>query len=915
MKRPEAELQSPHLVARRKVQPRIFLLVCLVLAFSLCSGSALGFVLDQGNGAIATGGPDADIVTIPSFEVPDGSKRLLAVAVSHQLSSGTVESVQFGGQMLTHAVTGGQGLNYVVEIWYLPLGDGSPISRDIKVTLSGPSESIQAGAVSFTNVAHDEPIATTRSTGGVGQSSSTLTLTTIADNAVFDAVAANRLDSLTLSPGANQTLLFSTDNPESLASSVENAIGVSTEVTWNFGNRRTYAHAAVSIRSDSNEPQVVEDSDEGNILIGGNGDDQLIGNGGDDVISGRGGDDLLVGDSLDGTASGQDDISGGRGNDTIIAGPLDDLIDPGPGNNCIDGGSELNFDTVEFDLSPYPELQGREMRVESQGDGRVVKLVADNPGPFVIVSDNVSRGPATAATRGAHADECMSLAGLEPFAFVNTLYNVEKIVGTPNNDRFIGSSGRDWFFGGDGDDFMSGSTGIALLDGGDGTDTVSFQSATGGVRANLCGLTSDGVESNIGRFRLHNFENLTGTEFGDALLVNTFQEAQCSLSLISSIVKGLAGNDTLYPGPGPTVLDGGEGNDFVSYHYFPEGVRLTLPAPGRNIPTSVRTSYGTDQLISIEAAVGSRFNDRLSAWTSATTITPVLIGGEGDDTLVGSRGDDILDGGPGDDLLQGGLGDDKIHPGSGFNRIEGGPGLDYLDLLRAEENRRIQEENERIEENLSIVEMRREAEELEIWLRQLAGARGSESSGEDPVVVTEYTLTVVDVEFIGGGDFDDFMRGSEWDDNFLGHGGNDRLLGVGGSNSLSGGPGDDWMSGGPGNDVYPLELADLEGHDLIDDSGGFDRLRFVDFEVDQVSLAEQGQDGQLVLMFVDGGSLAIDRHFANEDAVVEQLETEDCSYFISTHAGFTSGSIEQLLVLEDCLVFDDGFEEATRFVR
>lgn len=53
-------------------------------------------------------------------------------------------------------------------------------------------------------------------------------------------------------------------------------------------------------------------------------------------------------------------------------------------------------------------------------------------------------------------------------------------------------------------------------------------------------------------------------------------------------------------------------------------------------------------------------------------------GGTGDDTLVGGEGNDTLSGGDGDDKLVGGLGNDRIAGGNGNDIIYGGGGNNIL---------------------------------------------------------------------------------------------------------------------------------------------------------------------------------------------------------------------------------------------
>ena len=80
-----------------------------------------------------------------------------------------------------------------------------------------------------------------------------------------------------------------------------------------------------------------------------------------------------------------------------------------------------------------------------------------------------------------------------------------------------------------------------MLDGGDGTDTVSYKSASGGVTVSLA-ITGPQETLGAGIDKLVNVENLTGSSFNDTL-------------------TGNAGANTIVGGAGNDVLTGGAGND------------------------------------------------------------------------------------------------------------------------------------------------------------------------------------------------------------------------------------------------------------------------------------------------------------------------------------------------------------------
>jgi Ca2+-binding RTX toxin-like protein len=141
-------------------------------------------------------------------------------------------------------------------------------------------------------------------------------------------------------------------------------------------------------------------------------------------------------------------------------------------------------------------------------------------------------------------------------------------------------------------------------------------------------------------------------------------------------MNGGNGNDRFYAGTGANTINGGEGTDTVSYR------DSAIPAIV-NLGLGFGEASGSDRLISVESAEGSRFGDRIIGSESSNTLS----GGDGSDTLEGLGGDDLLWGGMGDDALSGGqgidyligdAGDDVLSGGSEGDRLFGGAGSDGL---------------------------------------------------------------------------------------------------------------------------------------------------------------------------------------------------------------------------------------------
>jgi Ca2+-binding RTX toxin-like protein len=93
------------------------------------------------------------------------------------------------------------------------------------------------------------------------------------------------------------------------------------------------------------------------------------------------------------------------------------------------------------------------------------------------------------------------------------------------------------------------------------------------------------------------------------------------------------------------------------------------------------TTAQGDKYISVENAIGSAWNDTLSAHKAGSLLNgaggnDTLLGGQGADNLVGGIGSDHLDGSYGADTLNGGDGADTMIGGTGSDLMTGGLGLD-----------------------------------------------------------------------------------------------------------------------------------------------------------------------------------------------------------------------------------------------
>ena len=315
---------------------------------------------------------------------------------------------------------------------------------------------------------------------------------------------------------------------------------------------------------------------------------------------------------------------------------------------------------------------------------------------------------------------------------IDTLVDIENIVGSPSRDILIGDDndnriegnggssnrfGGDQVFGRGGDDVLIGAEGDDVLDGGAGTDTARFSGRSDDftILRNPDGSLSvtdiNPADGDLGSDTLIAVELLG---FGDAFVPensifgtpgsDTLDGTAGDDTILgqrgNDILNGLDGDDFLFGGSGndnllggadsdrllgaegDDLLNGGAGFDAVDYGPASGGVTVDLAIQGVGNPQPIGADQGNDTLISIEGVFASFFDDVLIGDGQDNFLSGIA----GNDTISGGSGSDTLSGDEGDDLLTGGLGNDTFlfRDGDGDDRIEdfaagAGPG-DLIDL-------------------------------------------------------------------------------------------------------------------------------------------------------------------------------------------------------------------------------------------
>ena len=548
-------------------------------------------------------------------------------------------------------------------------------------------------------------------------------------------------------------------------------------------------------------------------------------------------------------------LNGGSGNDTLVT---------GGGNDSIDGGA--GTDTV--------------------------RQTADG-------------------TQTLTADTLLTGNGMD------TLAGIERadLIGGAGNDTIsvAGFSGQATLSGLGGDDTLTGGLGNDSLDGGSGSDTVLETGAAGYVLT-TSQLTGFGTDSLTG---IEN-ANLTGDATANTINASGFAGTATTLSggagndtitgspgrdsieggADDDTLQGAAGDDTISGGTGNDLLLGGSGSDMLtgdagddtvdggsgSDTMNGEGGTDVVQASGSLNYTATDSQIAADsdidtyfefELLSI---IGDSAANRIDA--SAATISTMLDGGFGNDTIIGGSGKDSIFGNQGNDLINGGAGDDTIDGGADNDTLVGGAGTDTLSVTAnttltigatqttgngtdtfSEFEQAILTGgvgNNRLDASAATINVTLQGLEGNDTLLGGAGddlldggdgidaseITGSNivltdgsipGSGSDVTISLESLQLVADgagsiidasaytlgpVTIIGSGGADT-LRGGSGDDLILAGAGADLVEGGGGADNLMGNAGDDTISGGDGID----SINGGSGQDLLLGDAGTDVLR------------------------------------------------------------------------------------------
>jgi Ca2+-binding RTX toxin-like protein len=500
-------------------------------------------------------------------------------------------------------------------------------------------------------------------------------------------------------------------------------------------------------------------------VLGGGGSDWVVAGPGNDTVEGENGSDRIFG------GAGSDAIRGNRGNDRIAAGGgSGDFADAGLGDDSVSGGRG-SLDRVIGGVG-NDRLEG------GPGDEDILRgdhgadYFDGGEGDHDVASFAISGfGGPIQGGQGVIVD---LLAGRASQDGNDRLTGIEDVIGTAFKDSMRGSSAANILYGGGGDDQLSGFGKRDRAVAGAGSDSCS-----GFEQVESCGpeepVSGQLVEVALAGGRTRGSLTVVGRQ---PRFLPGGQPAALPTGM--SIEVGYKGGDwTVLGGP---ALTPGEGCAAVA----PEVVHCPTANPDAVLVT------------------GDSQSDRLVLRSDLPpTISGVLYGDAGFDTLLGSSADDSLNGGGKEesvptDFLNGRGGDDALANGrvllggSGSDlliaspcvgqRIDGGPGVDSASFARA---------------FLKLGVQVRIGGKAILPPHKLGGKSfpaGCPIQGSQPTSIDS------SIENIEGSPEGDILIGGSGANILLGRGGDDRISGGGGSDFLVGGTGRDEMTGGLGSD-------------------------------------------------------------------------------------------------------------------
>jgi Ca2+-binding RTX toxin-like protein len=542
---------------------------------------------------------------------------------------------------------------------------------------------------------------------------------TISDNSGVNA--------LEIGEGADPVKVTISRNTRDLYLQIGETGEVITIKDWYYSNANQlseirFADGTVWKPNDVNMmTPVLRTPEGGGTITGFNTNDILVGSPENDTLNGNAGNDILEG------KEGTDALNGGAGDDAYIwsLGDGDDTLADNSGSNVLKIGEGVDPEKTTISRS----ARDLYIQIEETGERITIKdwyYTAASQFTRIEFADGAvwTKAQVNAMTPALTApEEGGTVTGFDTNDILLGGAGNDVLNGNAGNDTLEGGGGDDALNGGNGDDAyvwsagdgndtITDAAGNNILTLGEGVDPEKVTiSRTSRDLVLTIGETGEKITVKDWYYNTRNqlaevrfadgavwtkahisalMPILTGTEGNDA--INGFETNDSIFGDAGDdTISGGAGNDAIEGGGGNDTLDGGAGDDTFIWNSGDGNDTITDTAGANALkigagitPAKVELSRTSRDLHILIRETGEqiiikdwyyntrnqfaevRFADG-AVWTKEqiNTMTPILVGTDGNDTITGFDTNDVIKGEAGNDTLNGGAGNDTLQGGKG----------------------------------------------------------------------------------------------------------------------------------------------------------------------------------------------------------------------------------------------------------
>jgi Ca2+-binding RTX toxin-like protein len=530
------------------------------------------------------------------------------------------------------------------------------------------------------------------------------------------------------------------------------------------------------------------------LMRGGSGNDMIFGERGNDEIYGEGGEDTLyggVGDDVVHGGEGNDYISGGNGADAIYGEAGNDLVQGDGTIDSIYGGT--GTDTLSFATGVTPGDEGAYPSSVKHVEGFPEATSGEGRGVYVRIDG--------AATTCGYPS-CDNGAGLGGGDDTIATSEIENVIGTAFPDIIVGSSAANKIYGGGGGDVIIGGGGADELYGGADGDYIEdggSGKAYGGKGSNNCVNVGTSSECTGSKAKVTQPEP-------SKLSAGLMMVKNPVIARDTAYVTGSTGNDEVNASLSGTTVT------FTSYgatRFGGESEGCVYEEEGKKAKCAFPVSSPSIDAI-VMAGLGG--NDHLAVAGGGFPLAsgPILLGGEGNDTLVGSdtTEDVLIDGnGNGADTLEGRGYDDWLTNNGGVDLLEGGNGNDLIlstttcggDTIYGAE---AENSDEAARNNASWAKLPAASGGVTAMLEDQSAGSYYDEAIEEPACTSGSPDTLIGIDDLEGSNQSDALFGNGGPNVLNGHHGQDTLYGEAGADEIEAQDEEkDKLGGGEGEDL------------------------------------------------------------------------------------------------------------------